>query len=90
MGYGADPIKARELEATIVDPHPYAKGTIKSVYEQYPHLQKVPPAVGYSHNQMKELQETINDTPADIVLLGTLTFVRRYLKLNKKALRVRY
>ena len=90
MGYGAATIKARELEATIVDPRPYAKGTIKSIYEQYPHLQMVLPAVGYSPNQMKELQEAINDTLADLVLLGTPTDVRRYLKLNKKALRVRY
>jgi len=90
MGYGAATIKARELEATIVDPRPYAKGTIKSVYEQYPHLKNVLPAVGYSPNQVKELENTINDTPCDLVLLGTPTDLRRYLKLNKPAIRVRY
>ncbi|MGD0802940.1 MAG: cyclic 2,3-diphosphoglycerate synthase [Candidatus Bathyarchaeia archaeon] len=90
MGYGAATIKARELEATIVDPRPYAMGTIKHVYEQYPHLQRVLPAVGYSPNQMKELEDTINATPCDLVLLGTPTDLRRYLKLNKPAMRVRY
>ncbi len=90
MGYGAATIKARELEATIVDPRPYAKGTIKHIYEQYPHLQKILPAVGYSPHQMKELEDAINDTPSDLVLLGTPTDLRRYLKLNKPAIRVRY
>jgi predicted GTPase len=90
MGYGAATIKARELEATIVDPHPYATGTIKHVYEQYPHLQKVLPAVGYSPHQMKELEDAINATPCDLVLLGTPTDLRRYLRLNKPAMRVGY
>jgi predicted GTPase len=90
MGYGAATIKARELEATIVDPRPYVGGTIKHIYEQYPHLQRVLPAVGYSPNQMKELEDAINATPCDLVLLGTPTDLRRYLKLNKPAMRVRY
>jgi predicted GTPase len=90
MGYGAATIKARELEATIVDPRPYATGTVKHIYEQYPHLQRVLPAVGYSPQQMKELEDTINATPCDLVLLGTPTDVRHYLKLNKPAMRVRY
>jgi predicted GTPase len=90
MGYGAATIKARELEATIVDPRPYVKGTIKSVYKQYPHLKNILPAVGYSPHQMGELQDAINDTPCDLVLLGTPTDLRRYLKLNKPAIRVRY
>ncbi len=90
MGYGAATIKARELEATIVDPRPYVAGTIKHVYEQYPHLQKILPAVGYSPHQMKELEDAINATPCDLVLLGTPTDLRRYLKLNKPAMRVRY
>jgi len=90
MAYGAATIKARELEAEIVDPRPYAKGTIRHVYEEYPHLQIVLPAVGYSPHQMKELEETINETPCDLVLLGTPTDIRRYLRLNKPAVRVRY
>ncbi|MFA5868112.1 MAG: cyclic 2,3-diphosphoglycerate synthase [Candidatus Bathyarchaeia archaeon] len=90
MGYGAATIKARELEATIIDPRPYAKGSIKHIYEQYTHLQKILPAVGYSPHQMKELEDAINDTPSDLVLLGTPTDLRRYLKLNKPAIRVRY
>jgi len=90
MSYGAATIKARELESTIVDPRPYAFGSIKHVYEQYPHLQRVLPAVGYSKHQMKELEKVINDTPCDLVLIGTPTDIRRYLKLNKPAIRIKY
>jgi predicted GTPase len=90
MGYGAATIKAKELEANIVDPRPYATGTIKHIYEQYPHLQRVLPAVGYSHYQIKELEDVINAIPCDLVLLGTPTDLRRYLKLNKPAMRIKY
>jgi predicted GTPase len=90
MSYGAATIKAKELGATIVDPRPYATGSIKEVYELFPHLEKVLPAVGYSENQMDELSKVINDTPCDFVLLGTPTDIRRYLKVEKPVVRVRY
>jgi len=90
MKYGAATIKAKELGATIVDPRPYAKGTIKEVYELYPHLGSVLPAVGYSEQQIKQLEETINDVPCDLVLLGTPTDLRRYMNVNKKVIRVKY
>ncbi|MGD2201159.1 MAG: cyclic 2,3-diphosphoglycerate synthase [Candidatus Bathyarchaeota archaeon] len=90
MSYGAASIKARELEAELVDPRPYAKGTIKEVFEMYPHLENVLPAVGYSEHQMRELSEVINDTPCDLVLLGTPTDISRYLKVDKPVQRVRY
>jgi predicted GTPase len=90
MSYGAATIKAKELGATIVDPRPYATGSIKEVYELYPHLEKVLPAVGYSENQMEELSRAVNDTPCDLVLLGTPTDIRRYLKVDKPVNRVRY
>ena len=90
MSYGAATIKAKELGATIVDPRPYATGSIKEVYELFPHLEKVLPAVGYSENQMEELSRVVNDTPCDIVLLGTPTDIRRYLNVDKPVNRVRY
>jgi predicted GTPase len=90
MSYGAATIKANELGATIVDPRPYAVGSIKEIFEQYPHLKKVLPAVGYSETQMRELSQTINDTPCDLVLLGTPTDIRRYLDVDKPVIRVRY
>ena len=90
MKYGAATIKAMEKGADIVDPRPYTKGTIKEVYELWPHLGKLLPAVGYSPHQMKELEEIINAVPCDVVLMGTPTDLRRYLEVDKPVLRVRY
>ncbi len=90
MRFGAATIKAREMGAEIVDPRPYAKGTIKEVYALWPHLGELLPAVGYSEHQMHELEETINAVPCDIVLMGTPTNLRRYLEVDKPVLRVKY
>ncbi|MCW4013958.1 MAG: cyclic 2,3-diphosphoglycerate synthase [Candidatus Bathyarchaeota archaeon] len=90
MKYGAATIKAKEKNAVIVDPRPYAKGTIKEVYDLWPHLGELLPAVGYSEHQMKELEDSINAVPCDIVLMGTPTDLRRYLKVDKPVLRVTY
>jgi predicted GTPase len=90
MSYGAATIKAIELGAEIVDPRPWAKGSIKHIYDIYPHLGKVLPAVGYSPLQMQELNEVISRTPCDLVLLGTPTDLRRYLAVDKPVHRVRY
>lgn len=90
MKFGAATIKAKEKNAEIVDPRPYATGTIKEVYELWPHLGKLLPAVGYSENQMKELEDTINAVPCDLVLMGTPTDLRRYLDVDKPVLRVKY
>ena len=90
MRYGAATILAREKKARIVDPRPYARGSIKELYKLYTHLEKVLPAVGYSEKQMRELSQVIKDTPCDFVLLGTPTDIRRYLDVDKPMLRVRY
>ena len=90
MEYGAAMIKAKENKAVIVDPRPYTRGTIKELYNLWPHLGELLPAVGYSEKQMKELSDTINDVPCDLVLLGTPTDIRRYLDVDKPILRVRY
>jgi predicted GTPase len=90
MKYGAATIKAKEKNAKIVDPRPYAKGTIKEIYNLWPHLGDLLPAVGYSEKQMKELEDTINAVPCDMVLMGTPTDLRRYLRVDKPVLRVKY
>jgi predicted GTPase len=90
MSYGAATIKANELGAKIVDPKPYAKGSIKEVYKLYPHMGKILPAVGYSESQMNELSQVINDTTCDLVLLGTPTDIRRYLDVEKPVVRINY
>jgi len=79
-----------EMGASIVDPRPYVTGTIKDLYRLWPHLGKVLPAVGYSDHQIRELEAAINAVPCDLVLMGTPTDLRRYMKVDKPVLRVRY
>jgi predicted GTPase len=77
---------AREL----VNPKPFAVGSIKRTCEKYPHIGAVLPAMGYGTEQIKELEETIEKTPCDSVLFGTPMDLRRIMKVNKPAARVRY
>jgi predicted GTPase len=90
MKYGAATLIAKDNDAFIVDPRPFAKGSIKSVYDLWPHLGKLLPAVGYSEDQIKELEDSINATPCDLVLMGTPTDLRRYMTVHKPVLRVKY
>jgi len=91
MAYGAGTIAAERSGAgEIVDPHPYAVGSIIEAYKKYAHLGAVLPALGYSKEQIRELQETINKTPCDIVLIGTPIDLRRVLNINKPAVRAKY
>lgn len=91
MGFGAAYIAALKYGAKeIVDPRPYAVGSIKDVYQEYRHLDKVLPAIGYGREQMEELEATINSTPCDVVVCGTPTNLGRYLKIDKPMVHVRY
>ena len=91
MSYGAGYIAARKLGASeIISPLPYAIGSIKATYEKYKQTKDVLPAMGYSDTQIKELEETINAIPADVVVIGTPIDLRRVIKINKPAVRVRY
>ncbi len=91
MAYGAAWVAARRFGAAeIIDPRPYAVGTIAATYAKYPTTGAVLPAMGYGPAQVKELEQTINRTPADLVLIGTPIDLRRVLKLERPAQRVRY
>ncbi len=91
MNYGAGYVAAKKWGAKeIVSPLPYALGSIKATYEKYNQTKDVLPAMGYSDTQIKELEETINSIPADVVVIGTPIDLRRVMKLNKPAVRVRY
>lgn len=91
MPFGAATIAARKFGAReIVDPKPYAVGSIKEVYTQYPHLKAVLPAVGYGEKQIAELKDTIAATPCDVVLIGTPVDLRKVMHLNKPAVKVSY
>ena len=91
MSFGAGTIAARRYEADhIVDPRPYAVGAIKETYKQYPHLDAEVPAMGYSQEQMRDLELTINSAECDLVLFATPIDLPKLLSINKPTLRVRY
>jgi len=91
MPYGAGVVAAREFGAAeLVDPRPYAVGSIQSSFEQFRQLTNLLPAMGYSAMQRHELEETINRVPCDFVLVATPVDLARVIKLNKPYLRVTY
>lgn len=91
MAYGAGVIAAEKLGAgELIDPRPYAVGSIKSTFAKYNHLSKLLPAMGYGKTQIEELEQTINNSPAEIVVIGTPIDLRRIMTLKKPAVRVGY
>jgi predicted GTPase len=91
MAYGAGWVAARRFGAgEIVDPRPYAVGTLLETYAKYPTTGPVLPAMGYGDEQQRELETTINNAEADLVLIGTPIDLGRILKLKKPSQRVRY
>jgi len=91
MLYGAGMILAKNYGASqIVDPKPFAVGSIKEAYRKYPHLGMLLPALGYSDKQVAELKETIDSVPCDVVVMGTPIDLRRVLTIDKPTVRVRY
>ena len=91
MAYGAGWVAARRFGAAeIIDPRPYAIGTIKATYAKYPTTGDVLPAMGYGDEQMKELEQTINNADVDLVIIGTPIDLGKLLKINKPTQRVRY
>lgn len=91
MTYGAAVIAAREGGATeIVDPRPYAVGTIAEAFRQYPKIGPLLPAIGYGAQQVADLAETIRRVPCDVVAIGTPIDLRRIVTFDKPAVRVLY
>ena len=91
MTYGAAVLAAKAGGASeLVDPRPFAVGSIKDTFEKYPHMTQLLPAMGYGRKQMEELRETIARSDADLVLIGTPIDLRRVIELDKPALRVTY
>ena len=91
MAYGAGWVAARRFGAAeIVDPRPFAVGSLRETYQKYPSTGMVLPAMGYGDAQVRELEQTINNADVDLVLIGTPIDLSRILKMNKPSQRVRY
>jgi predicted GTPase len=91
MAYGAGYVAARRFGAKeIVDPRPFAVGSIAGTFAKYPKTGPILPAMGYGEKQTKELEETINKADVDLVVIGTPIDLSRVVKMNKPYQRVRY
>jgi predicted GTPase len=91
MEYGAGMIAAWDFGAKeIIDPRPFTVNSISQTFKKYPKIGKLLPAMGYGDEQMKDLQDTINKTDCDTVIIGTPIDLGRILKINKPSTRVRY
>jgi predicted GTPase len=91
MSYGAGVVAARNAgAASLVDPRPFAVGSIKEVFAKYPHMGELLPAMGYSDRQRAELAETINSSDADVVLVATPIDLRKVVEISKPAVRAGY
>jgi predicted GTPase len=91
MAYGAAVLAAKANGAAeLVDPRPFAVGSIARTLEEWPHIRELLPAMGYGREQMQELRETIERSDADVVLIGTPIDLRRVIEFDKPALRVTY
>ena len=91
MKYGAGVVAAEKYGvADLVDPRPYAVGSIAETFEKYPEIGILLPAMGYGEQQIKDLETTINKTECDAVVIATPIDLRRIIKINKPAVQVTY
>ncbi len=90
MPDGAGAAASRKVAGELVDPRPYVVGSLKEVYEKYPHIGRVLPAMGYSEQQMKDLEETIRRCVCDVVVIATPMDLRRKVRINQPVVRVDY
>ena len=90
MPYGAGAAASRRLAKELVDPRPYAARSLRGVFEKYPHIGPVLPAMGYSEDQIRDLEETIGRVPCDAVVIGTPTDLRRTMRIPQPAVKAFY
>jgi predicted GTPase len=91
MKLGAGTVAANRLGAKeLVDPRPYTVGKLKDTFNIYPNIGALLPAMGYGEQQLKDLEETINKTDCDSVIIGTPIDLNRIIKINKPTTRVHY
>lgn len=90
MGFGAAYLAAQKLGAEVVDPRPFAVGSIRQAYQQYPHLREVLPALGYGAKQIRELEATLRQAQVDAILAATPITLERLVQVPQPIYQVRY
>lgn len=91
MTYGAGTVAAEKYgAASLVDPRPFTVGSITETFEEYPDIGTLLPAMGYGDKQIKDLEKTINNSDAELIIIGTPIDLRKVINIKKPALRVYY
>ncbi|TFG17558.1 MAG: GTPase [Promethearchaeota archaeon] len=90
MAIGAAYVAAKNAEAKIVDPRKYLVGSIKDVFEDFPQITHIVPAMGYTDQQIEDLEKTLNNVKADIILNGSPIDLKELIKVNKPIVKVSY
>ncbi len=90
MSIGAAYVAAKNAGAKIIDPRPYVMGTMKEVFEEFPHITEIVPAMGYNDEQIEDMEKTLNRVKCDIILNGSPIDLEKLIKANKPIIKVRY
>jgi predicted GTPase len=90
LPYGAGYIAAQKYGARIVDPRPFAVGSIRELYAKYGHMGPVLPSLGYTDRQKRDLEETIARADVDVVIIGTPARIEEVIKITKPIVRVKW
>ena len=91
MSFGAGVVAAKKYGAEkLVDPRPFAVGSLRETFEAYPHMGNLLPAIGYDESQIRDLEETLSRTPCDLVLIATPVDLRRIISITQPTCRVSY
>jgi predicted GTPase len=90
MADGAGAAASRKLARELVDPRPYVVGSLKEIYKKYPHIGRVLPAMGYSEEQIKDLEDSIQRCACDAVVIATPMDLRRKIRIDQPTVRADY
>jgi len=90
MSYGAGFVAATNSGAIIIDPKPYITGTMKKVFEEFPQITQIVPAMGYNDQQIKDMEETLNKAEAEFIIDGSPIDLEKLINSNKPIVRVSY
>ena len=90
MAYGAGYVAAINNGAIIVDPRPYLTGTMKNLFEEFPQITEIVPAMGYNDQQIKDMEDTLNKAEAEVIIDGSPIDLEKLIKSNKPIVRVSY
>ena len=90
LAYGAGYLAAINSGAKVIDPRPYLVGSLIVMFEEFPHIANIVPAMGYNEQQLKDLEMTLNNSECDIIIDGSPIDLGKLINCNKPIVRVSY